>query len=31
MKIGDICSIQNGQNKDRALNIEGNIPLYGSG
>jgi hypothetical protein len=31
MKIGEICSIQNGQNKDRALNIEGNIPVYGSG
>lgn len=31
MKIGDICSIQNGERKDRYLNVEGNIPVYGSG
>lgn len=31
MRIGDICSIQNGERKDRHLNIEGNIPVYGSG
>lgn len=31
MRIGDICSIQNGERKDRYLNIEGNIPVYGSG
>ena len=31
MRIGDICSIQNGERKDRYLNVEGNIPVYGSG
>ena len=31
MRIGDICSIQNGERKDRHLNVEGNIPVYGSG
>jgi len=31
MKIGEICNIQNGERKDRYLNIEGNIPVYGSG
>ena len=31
MKIGDICLIQNGEMKDRYLNVEGNIPVYGSG
>ena len=31
MKIGEICNIQNGERKDRHLNIEGNIPVYGSG
>ncbi len=31
MKIGDICIIQNGERKDRYLNVEGNIPVYGSG
>jgi restriction endonuclease S subunit len=31
MRIGDICLIQNGERKDRHLNVEGNIPVYGSG
>ena len=31
MRIGDICIIQNGERKDRHLNVEGNIPVYGSG
>lgn len=31
MRIGDLCSIQHGERKDRYLNIEGNIPVYGSG
>jgi restriction endonuclease S subunit len=31
MKIGDICLIQNGERKDRESNVEGNIPVYGSG
>ena len=31
MRIGDICSIQNGERKDRHLNVEGDIPVYGSG
>ena len=31
MRIGDIVSIQNGERKDRHLNVEGNIPVYGSG
>ncbi len=31
MKIGDICIIQNGERKDRYLNVEGDIPVYGSG
>ena len=31
MRIRDICSIQNGERKDRHLNVEGNIPVYGSG
>jgi restriction endonuclease S subunit len=31
MKLGDICLIQNGEMKDRYLNVEGNIPVYGSG
>lgn len=31
MKIGDICLIQNGERKDRDSNINGNIPVYGSG
>jgi len=31
MRIGDICSIQNGERKDRYLNVEGNILVYGSG
>jgi len=31
MKIGDICLIQNGERKDRHLNVEDNIPVYGSG
>jgi restriction endonuclease S subunit len=31
MKLGDICMIQNGEMKDRNINIEGNIPVYGSG
>jgi restriction endonuclease S subunit len=31
MKIGEICIIQNGERKDRHLNIEGDIPVYGSG
>jgi restriction endonuclease S subunit len=31
MRIGDICSIQNGERKDRESNVEGNIPVYGSG
>jgi len=31
MRIGDICNIQNGERKDRNLNIEGDIPVYGSG
>ena len=31
MKIGDICSIQHGNRKDRYLNVEGDIPVYGSG
>lgn len=30
MRIGDICSIQNGTKKNRNNNIEGNIPVYGS-
>lgn len=31
MKISDICLIQNGERKDRDSNIDGNIPVYGSG
>lgn len=31
MKIRDICLIQNGERKDRDSNINGNIPVYGSG
>ena len=31
MRIGDICLIQNGERKDRESNVEGNIPVYGSG
>lgn len=31
MRLGDICIIQNGERKDRYLNVEGNIPVYGSG
>lgn len=31
MKISDICSIQNGEIKDRHNNVEGDIPVYGSG
>jgi len=31
MRIRDICSIQNGERKDRESNVEGNIPVYGSG
>jgi restriction endonuclease S subunit len=31
MRLGDICLIQNGEMKDRYLNVEGNIPVYGSG
>ena len=31
MRIGDICSIQNGERKDRHLNVEGDISVYGSG
>ena len=31
MRLGDICLIQNGERKDRYLNVEGIIPVYGSG
>jgi len=31
MRIGDICNIQNGERKDRYMNVEGDIPVYGSG
>lgn len=31
MRIGDICNIQNGERKDRYMNVEGNFPVYGSG
>ena len=31
MKIGEICSIQNGDRKDRHSNIDGIISVYGSG
>jgi restriction endonuclease S subunit len=31
MRIRDICTIQNGERKDRHLNVEGDIPVYGSG
>lgn len=31
MRLGDICMIQNGERKDRYLNVEGDIPVYGSG
>jgi hypothetical protein len=28
MRIGDVCSIQNGVRKDRNNNIDGTIPVY---
>ena len=31
MRIRDICTIHNGERKDRDSNINGNIPVYGSG